>query len=207
MLGLTLLAGTLLGGFVSAWWIGRRNRSYKMPLPDLWPVQGRPLVNGNELEVWHRLKSIFHDHVVVVKVPVLRFTQLRETPLSTFTGRTGILDNVNIQTKEWVDMLGKLYSTFAVCTLSGKVIACVDVVEPYGGTTTGHELKEALLLKCGIAYISLNVFNFPDASMLRELFLGELPVQAKFEPMTRGGDSDFYAEMVSYARHPSQQAR
>jgi len=205
MLGLILLVGTLLGGFTSAWWIGRRNLSYKMPLPNLWPVQGRPLVNGNELEAWHRLKNIFHDHVVVVKVPVLRFTQLRETSLPTFTGRTGILNNVQVQTDEWLDMLGKLYSTFAVCTVDGKVVACVDVVEPHGGTTTGHEMKEALLLKCGIAYTSLNVFNFPDAGTLRELFLGELPVQAKVEQITRGGDSDFHAEMISFAKQSTRQ--
>ncbi|MDB5884274.1 MAG: hypothetical protein JWR74_445 [Polaromonas sp.] len=203
-----LFAGALLGGSLWAWWIsiGRRKQGSTLPPPGLWPVQGRPLVNSNELEVWNRLKSIFHDLAVVVKVPVLRFTQLRESSRATPAGGSAQLSSVPVQNEQWADMLGKLYSTFAVCTPDGKVVGCVDVVEPHGGTRTGHEFKEALLLKCGIAYIALNIFNFPTAVMLRELFLGELPVQSKDEQMTRGGDSDFYAEMVSFAKQPVKPA-
>ena len=65
------------------------------------------------------------------------------------------------------------YATFTVCTLQGKVVGCVDVPGKLALTQASRELKEALLLDCGIAYTVVNAFNLPDASTMRELFLGE----------------------------------
>ena len=64
-------------------------------------------------------------------------------------------------------------------------------------------MKEALLLDCGIAYIVTSAFNVPDASTLRELFLGERPDVPEVVHITRGGDSDFHAEMNVFTTVPA----
>jgi hypothetical protein len=88
--------------------------------------------------------------------------------------------------------------------LDVKVVGCVDVLGKQEGSKANRELKEAMLLDCGIAYIVTSAFNVPDSRTLRELFLGELLDAPIDQQATRGGDSDFHADMVAFA---SQQAK
>ena len=109
-----------------------------------------------------------------------------------------------LQSNQLLEMLGGLYATFTICTLDGKVVGCVDVLGKHEGSKASRELKEALLLDCGIAYIATSAFNVPDAGALRELFLDELPDAPVEQQVTRGGDSDFHAGMAAFA---SQQGK
>ncbi|CDS49447.1 hypothetical protein [Polaromonas sp. CG9_12] len=203
---LSLLAGMLSGAWLWAVWLGRRKVVSKpvLPLPGLWPLRGRLIVSSHEKEVWHSLKSIFHDHAVMVKVPILRFTQLREPPMLKSARNSDAHNQRRLNSDEWLEMLGGLYSTFTICTLEGKVVGCVDVLGKPEGSKASRELKEALLLDCGIAYTVTSAFNVPDASTLRELFLGEIPDAPADQLATRGGDSDFHADMAAFT---SQQAK
>ena len=93
-----------------------------------------------------------------------------------------------------------MYPTIAVCTLNGKVMGCVDVPGSRGFSRTILEMKEALLLHCGIAYAVAGTLAPSDAAKMRELFLGELPADALAQQITRGGDSNFYSELTTFAR-------
>lgn len=201
-----MLLGMLAGAWLGAVWLGRRKASNKLalPLPGLWPLRGRPILSSHEQEVWHSLRSIFHDHAVMVKIPILRFTQLREPPMPKSERNAATQNDRQLKSVQWLEMLGGLYTTFTICTLDGKVAGCVDVLGKQEGSKAGRELKEALLLDCGIAYIVTSAFNMPDAGALRELFLGELPDAPVDQQATRGGDSDFHADMAAFSR---QQAR
>lgn len=196
--GLGLLAGMALGASLWAWWLGHGKDGGKLHLPARWPLRGRPIVNGNEQEVWHALRQIFPDHVVVVKTPILRFTKLHETRNSNAKRSAKARADDRRKSEQWLEMLDGLYSTFTVCTLQGKVVGCVDVPGKLALTKASRELKEALLLDCGIAYTVVNAFNLPDASTMRELFLGELPAQTLEHQVTRGGDSEFHADLAAF---------
>ena len=203
---LSLLVGMLSGAWLWAVWLGRRKAGSKLalPLPGLWPLRGRPILSSHEQEVWHSLRSAFHDHAVMVKIPILRFTQLLEPPVSKSARNAATQTDRRLKSDQWLEMLGGLYATFTICTLDGKVAGCVDVLGKQEASKASRELKEALLLDCGIAYIVTSAFNVPDASTLRELFLGELPDAPVDQQATRGGDSDFHADMAAFA---SQQGK
>jgi hypothetical protein len=203
---LSLLAGMLAGAWLWDVWQDRRkaNNKLTMPLPGMWPLRGRPIVSNPEQEVWNSLRSVFHDHAVMVKVPILRFTQLRDTPLAGSARNAAIHNDRLLQSDQWLEMLGGLYATFTVCNLNGKVVGCVDVLGKHEGSHASRELKKGLLLDCGIAYIVTSAFNVPEAGILRELFLGEMPEPPVDHQATRGGDSDFHADMAAFA---SQQSR
>ncbi len=203
---LSLLVGMLSGAWLWAVWPGRRKVGNKLvlPLPGLWPLRGRPILSSHEQEVWHSLRSVFHDHAVMAKTPILRFTQLREPPMPKSASNATTQTERRLKSDQWLEMLGGLYTTFTICTLDGKVAGCVDVLGKHEGSKASRELKEALLLDCGIAYIVTSAFNVPDASALRELFLGELPDAPVDQQATRGGDSDFHSDMAAFTR---QQAK
>lgn len=196
----SLLVGMLLGGWLWSQWLWQRKGSRKkvLPLPGLWPLKRRPVCSGSEQEVWDSLKVIFHDHAVMVKIPILRFTQLREPP-SLGPGNNGNSGKDGQRTSDqWLEMLGGLSTTFTICTMKGKVVGCVDVLDGQEFGKSSRELKEALLLDCGIAYAQASAFNLPDAATLREFFLGEMPAGTVDQPATRGGDSDFHADMAAF---------
>ena len=159
------------------------------------------------MDVWRSLRDVFHDHAVMVKIPILRFTQLVELPMSRLESSAAIQNDRQLKTDQWMDMLGGLYATFTICTLEGKVVGCVDVFGKQEGSKASRELKEALLLDCGIAYTVTSAFNVPTASALRELFLGELPDAPVDQQATRGGDSDFHADMAAFTTQQAKLSR
>ena len=201
--GLGLLVGMLLGAWLWAWLLDRRKAASKraLTLQGLWPLKRRPVFNNHEQEVWQSLRSIFHDHAVMVKIPILRFTQLREPKASMLQATAEVENNARLNSEQWLEMLGGLYTTFTVCTMDGKVVGCMDVLGKLESSKSTRALKEALLLDCGIAYAVANAFNMTDARMLRELFLGELSGAPVDYPATRGGDSEFHADMAAFTRN------
>lgn len=205
---LGLLVGMLLGAWLWAWLLDRRKAASKrtLTLPGLWPLKRRPVFNSHEQEVWQSLRSIFHDHAVMVKIPILRFTQLREPKASMLQATAGVENNAQLNSEQWLEMLGGLYTTFTVCTMDGKVVGCMDVLGKPEGSKSTRALKEALLLDCGIAYAVASASNVPEARALRELFLGELADASVDHPATRGGDSDFHADMAAFTRGQGKMA-
>ena len=71
-LGLLLGAVIGIGGY--AWWL-RKQASESLRLPDKWPLASRVLITNEEYEVLKWLRTTFHDHMVMIKLPVLRFTK------------------------------------------------------------------------------------------------------------------------------------
>ena len=151
---MTLLVGIALGALLSESWSNHKAGTDNLTLPAHWPLQARMVVNGVENKVWHGLKSIFHDLMVIVKIPVLRFTRLQDPSfLNTASGADGKTDSIaQLVHRQWMGRLEGVYATFTVCTLNGKVIGCLDVPGSQGFSKSSSEMKEALLLGCGIAY-------------------------------------------------------
>ena len=183
---LGVAAGGLLGALLHAWWL-RRNASARLRLPAKWPLGARGLVTTSEHEVWKWLRSTFHDHVVMVKIPVQRFT----IPLDRGHGQA--------HSERWRELLNGVYTTFTVCTTDGKVVGCVDVPGKRGLSQDNFEFKETLLSDCGIPYTVVRGAQLPTGSAMRTAFLGEAPVELVQEVQeTFGGDSSFHAELAAF---------
>jgi hypothetical protein len=175
--------------------IQRGKSSAKLRLPESWPLTARGLVTTDELEVLKWLRVTFSDHMVMVKVPVLRFT----TP--TDRDQPGGSDR-------WQEMLAGVYCTFTVCSFNGRVVGCVDVPGKRDLGRSNRQLKESLLSDCGIAYTLVRQNSLPKASAMRAAFLGETLVEDQKEAQeTRGGDSEFHADLDAFTRQKKQAAK
>jgi hypothetical protein len=184
---LGLVVGALLGVGLYARWM-RQKASASLRVPSKWPLAPRVLITAEEQEVLDWLLSTFHDHLVMVKLPVLRFT----AP----TGRAK-----KGGTPAWQELLGGVYCSFTVCTSDGSVVGCVDVPGKRGLNKANRDLKESLLSDCRIAYTVVRSGHFPKVSAMRAAFLGELEAEDQLEHQpTRGGDSSFHADLDSFTR-------
>lgn len=134
----------------------------------------------------------------MVKVPILRFTMLHDAVKTNLTAKS--IATARDEGERWLELLNGIYATFTVCTTDGKVVGCVDVSDKQAIPKANRELKETLLLDCGIAYTVVSAFNLPAASIMRATFLGEVPVDSVEHQVTRGGDSDFHADLSAFTK-------
>jgi Protein of unknown function (DUF2726) len=184
---LGLVAGAVVGAGLHAWW-RHALANAKMRMPDKWPLTSRVLLTNEEHEVFKWLRTTFHDHLVMVKVPVLRFT----VPISKDKNGGG---------SRWQEMLGGVYCTFTVCTANGNVVGCVDVPGKRGLNKSNRDLKEALLSECRIAYTVARSVKLPKSSAMRAAFLGELELDdAQDADITRAGNSSFHADLDNFTK-------
>ena len=192
--GLGLLAGAALGvGFYM--WHLKRQANAKMHWPSKWPLTSRMLMTNEEYEVFKWLTSIFIGHLVMVKLPVLRFT----VPVSKDKNGGGA---------RWQELLNGVYCTLTVCTANGNVLGCVDVPGKRGLNKSNRQLKETLLSDCRIAYTVVSSAKLPEASAMRAAFLGEMPLEDQVEnEATRGGDSVFHADLDSFIKEKQMAAK
>ena len=198
-LGVGLFGGVILGGLVYAWHIERKNR-VKLRMPDQWPLTSRLLVNSAEEKVWNWLDETFHDHHVLLKIPVLRFTALTDKEKEKEKGKATA--NVKLENECLLERLSNVYTTFTVSTLAGKVVGCVDVPSKVAAPKATRELKETLLSDCGIAYIVVNPLSLPTGSAMRAAFLGEVPDIMTESEVTRAGSTNFHADMKAFTIKP-----
>lgn len=164
-------------------------------VPATWPLASRSLLTPDEHEVLQWLKATFHDHTVMVKVSVLRFT------VPTHQGK-------DEQAQRWQELLNGVYCTYTVCTLEGQAVGCVDLPGKRGLSQSARAFKEKLLSDCGVAYTVVLLADLPKGAAMRAAFLGEVPNEA-YSPhqTTRGGDSNFQADLASFNRHAKQVAK
>lgn len=189
-----LVVGAVVGAVSYAWWRYAQANS-KMRLPNKWPLTSRVLMTNEEYEVFKWLQLTFHDHLIMVKVPVLRFTM----PISKDKNGGGA---------RWQELLAGVYATFTVCTTNGNVVGCVDVPARRGLNKSSRDLKEALLSDCRIAYTIARSVKLPKASAMRAAFLGELEVDEEQDNVpTRAGDSSFHAELDSFTKEKRAAAK
>ena len=191
--------GTALGALLYATWL-RHKVDVRQRLPEQWPLRVRKIVSTNEQEVWDWLRSCFPDHAVMVKVPVLRFTRLYDVSSPKINMNINSKADARIESERWLELLNGIYTTFTISTTDGKVVGCVDVSGKPAFTKGSHELKETLLLDCGIAYVVVSASELPTVASMRASFLGEMPLESLAHQVTRGGDSDFHADLNAFTK-------
>ena len=178
--GLTLAAGILLGLLGYDSWMRWRG---KLHIPNQWLLAPRGLVTNDEYEVWEWLKRAFHDHEVLVKTPIARYSRARDPK----------------QSKKWFRVLEGVYCTFSICTPDGTVVGCLDVPGKHGLLRSHRDMKESILSTCGIAYAVVRASNLPTLDAIRAAFIDEFML-ADEEPRYAVQD-DFEREVSSFAEN------
>lgn len=135
----------------------RQQRRAQRRIPSQWPLKARPLLNSTEHAIALWLERVFSDHKLNVKIPVTRFT----------------LPDKSSDATHWYKLLNGVYCSFTVCTPDGRVMGCVDVLNPATLSLNNQILKHSLLSQCGIRYWVVDPSKLPRVSQLREAFLGE----------------------------------
>lgn len=174
----TLLTATagVMGGYLMYAWRATLIARKRKRIPKRWPLHSRVIANTEECRVWGWLGKVFHDHHIMIKMPVTRFT----LPRSRESGA------------HWYQLLSGVYCTFSICAADGRVLGCVDVPRKNGLSRSNRQLKATLLSQCGIAYCVINSHSLPSMEEIRAEFLGDMPPVA--------GDTESEDENLTAAR-------
>lgn len=132
-------------------WLGRRAARPK-PLPAEWALAARPVFNADERRLHRLLREALPQHVVLAKLPLVRFCQPTESN----------------DVRYWFDLLGAAYVSFAVCSASGRVLAAVDI-DDRGSSRRAQQIKQAVLGACHIRYLRCTPDELPTVAELRLL--------------------------------------
>jgi Protein of unknown function (DUF2726) len=161
-----ILAGAalcLLMVAVTYWGLlGRRKKP--LPLPSDWALTPRPVFNTNERRAYRLLRDALPQHVVLSKLPLVRFCQPVDTS----------------ETRYWYDLLGAIHVGFAICSANGRVLAAIDLELDRGTSRRVIQIKQSVLAACRIQYLRCPPDQLPSLDELHQL----VPQQAGTAPLT-----------------------
>jgi len=146
--GLLLLIVAVLA---SVWFVRRPRRL--QPLPTEWALSARPVFSADERRVYKLLREALPHHIVLSKLPMVRFSQPSDPA----------------QVRFWYELLGAINVTFAVCSANGRVLAAIDLDTDRGNSRRVLQIKQSVLGACRIRYLRCPVDNLPSAAELQLL--------------------------------------
>ncbi len=152
---LWLAAGALglafaLAGAAWGWWHARRHAN---ELPQHWTLAARPVFSADERRVFRLLREALPHHVVLSKLPLVRFCQPTEAS----------------EVSYWYALLGSAHVTFAVCSPNGRVLAAIDLDSERGQSMRGLQIKNAVLDACRVRYLRVAMDHLPSVAELQLL--------------------------------------
>jgi hypothetical protein len=155
----SILAACLvcLAGIAGYLWQQRTKVPPRPQIPKEWPLLPRLLINSKERKIWIWLAKVMYDQQIMIKLPVTRFT----------------IPAQRDEAEHWYTLLNRVYCTFTICGLDGRVIGCVDVPGSAGLSMSNQTLKYGLLSQCGIPYWVVEPDNLPHMNQIRTAFLGD----------------------------------
>jgi len=148
VLALSLLAVVVIVGI----WMLRRPKRLP-PLPTEWSLSARPVFSTDERRVYKLLREALPHHIVLSKLPLVRFSQPSDPA----------------EVRFWYDLLGAINVTFAVCSANGRVLAAIDLDTDRGNSRRILQIKQSVLGACRIRYLRCPVDNLPTAAELQLL--------------------------------------
>ena len=123
------------------------------PLPTEWALSARPVFSTDERRVYKLLREALPHHIVLSKLPLVRFSQPTDPA----------------EVRFWYDLLGAINVTFAVCSANGRVLAAIDLDTDRGNSRRILQIKQSVLGACRIRYLRCPVDNLPTAAELQLL--------------------------------------
>ena len=101
----------LLLAAAGALWLRFAPKRESAPLPEKWPLTARRVFGQQELRVFSQLREALPEHVLLSKLPLVRFCQ----------------PNDPAAVRYWYELLGNQHVSFAICSESGRVLAAIDL--------------------------------------------------------------------------------
>lgn len=130
-----------------------RRPQRRKPLPTEWSLAARPVFSADERRVFRLLREALPHHVLMAKLPLVRFCQPTEAK----------------DVRYWYDLLGGISVNFAICSPNGRVLAAVDLDTQRSGSARSLQIKQEVLAACRIRYLRTTVDTMPTVSELQLL--------------------------------------
>jgi hypothetical protein len=186
------LAVCVLGLAISLVWALRRPAYANRGLPGEWSLTARPVFTSDERRVFRLLREALPHHVVLSKLPLVRFCQPTEAK----------------EVRYWFDLLGASHVTFAVCSPNGRVLAAIDLEGERGVTPRSLQIKQAVLSACRVRYLRCALDQLPSVAELQLLVpqgsnprgpLPAPPAPASL-PRRRASDDEFSSDWGQFSQ-------
>lgn len=150
---IALTSGSAVLFAVAFIWALRRPLQAGKPLPTEWSVTARPVFSADERRVYRLLKEALPHHVILSKLPLVRFCQPTEAN----------------EVRYWFDLLGAIHVTFAICSPNGRVLAAIDLDSERSISGRSLQIKQSVLGACRVRYLRCPIDNLPSAAELQLL--------------------------------------
>ena len=123
---------------------------------DDWPVKAAPVMTGNELTLYWRLKDALPNHVVIPQLPLAAFIRVttKKNPYAYF------------------NRFDRLRADFAISDRGGRILAVVEVDGRSHDSPKQQQrdrTKSEVLTKAGIHLHRVNSKQLPEASEIPAL--------------------------------------
>lgn len=130
-----------------------RRESAARVLPTEWSLQPRPVFSQDERRVYRQLREALPHHIVLSKLPLVRFCQPTDTQ----------------QVRYWYDLLGTIHVTFAVCSANGRVLAAIDLDTERQPSRRAAQIKQEVLQALRVRHLRCSAGQMPTVAELQLL--------------------------------------
>ena len=134
-------------------WALRSSPKKSAELPTEWALAPRPVFSTDERRVYRLLREALPHHIVLSKLPLVRFCQPTDPN----------------EVRFWFDLLGTSHVTFAVCSANGRVLAAIDLDTDRGNSRRVMQIKQSVLSACRVRYLRCPVDQLPSVAELQLL--------------------------------------
>jgi len=148
-----LAALGLLVVALAMWAMQVRKQKSTAPLPAEWTLTPRPVFSVEERRVYRLLREALPHHIVLSKLPLVRFCQPSNPA----------------ETRFWFELLGSIHVTFAICSANGRVLAAVDLDTERGISRRAQLIKHSVLTACRVRYMRCPLEHLPSVAELQLL--------------------------------------
>jgi hypothetical protein len=131
----------------------RRNSTQTRPLPSEWTLTPRPVFSTDERRVYRQLREALPHHIVLSKLPLVRFCQPSDPN----------------EVRFWYELLGSINVTFAVCSANGRVLAAIDLDTERAASKRALQIKQSVLAACRVRYLRCPADHLPSIPELQLL--------------------------------------
>jgi hypothetical protein len=155
LLPLILLCSSVVLLALAAWvWWARRREGPRPDLPREWALAARPVFSADERRVYRQLREALPHHIVLSKLPLVRFCQPSDPR----------------EVRYWYELLGSINVTFAICSANGRVLAAIDLDSDRGSASKRVvQIKQSVLAACRIRYLRCPIDHLPSIPELQLL--------------------------------------
>ncbi|MES2960732.1 MAG: DUF2726 domain-containing protein [Pseudomonadota bacterium] len=151
IVALVVLLVALIGAV--AWRLTRERKPRVIPLPTEWSLAPRPVFSTDERRVYRQLREALPHHIVLSKLPLVRFCQPNDPQ----------------EVRFWYELLGSIHVTFAICSANGRVLAAIDLDTDRGNSRRVLQIKQSVLGACRVRYLRCPVDHLPSVAELQLL--------------------------------------